>query len=54
MIDNLKYFDGELADIPAIPDDLRQKYLTAFGIDAKWVIDSAGAPAEVDRPNRSP
>jgi ribonucleoside-diphosphate reductase alpha chain len=41
MIDNLKYFDGELADIPSIPADLRQKYLTAFGIDAKWVIESA-------------
>ncbi len=41
MLDNLKYFDGELAEIAAIPDDLRQKYLTAFGIDAKWVIEAA-------------
>ncbi len=41
MIDNLKYFDGELADIPTIPDDIRQKYLTAFGIDAKWVLEAA-------------
>jgi ribonucleoside-diphosphate reductase alpha chain len=41
MIDNLKYFDGELKDIARIPDDLKEKYLTAFGIDHKWVIDAA-------------
>jgi ribonucleoside-diphosphate reductase alpha chain len=41
MIDNLKYFDGELKDIDRIPADLKTKYLTAFGIDFKWVIDAA-------------
>ena len=41
MIDNLKYFDGELRDIEAIPEDLKAKYLTAFGIDPRWVIDAA-------------
>ena len=41
MIDNLKYFDGELKDIDSVPADLKQKYLTAFGIDFKWVIESA-------------
>jgi ribonucleoside-diphosphate reductase alpha chain len=41
MIDNLKYFDGELKDIPTIPADLKQKYLTAFDIDFKWIIESA-------------
>ena len=41
MIDNLKYFDGELRDIEAIPSDLKTKYLTAFDIDPKWVIDAA-------------
>ncbi len=41
MIDNLKYFDGELKDIARIPDDLKEKYRTAFGIDHKWVIDAA-------------
>lgn len=41
MIDNLKYFDGELRDIEAIPADLKMKYLTAFDIDPKWVIDAA-------------
>jgi ribonucleoside-diphosphate reductase alpha chain len=41
MIDNLKYFDGELKDIERIPGDLKAKYLTAFDIDAKWIIDAA-------------
>ncbi|HEY0946790.1 MAG TPA: ribonucleoside-diphosphate reductase subunit alpha [Opitutaceae bacterium] len=41
MIDNLKYFDGELKDVDRVPADLKQRYLTAFGIDPKWVIDAA-------------
>ncbi len=41
MIDNLKYFDGELKDIERIPADLKVKYLTAFDIDPKWILDAA-------------
>ncbi|HEU5078260.1 MAG TPA: ribonucleoside-diphosphate reductase subunit alpha [Opitutaceae bacterium] len=41
MIDNLKYFDGELKDIDSIPTDLKAKYLTAFDIDAKWIVEAA-------------
>jgi ribonucleoside-diphosphate reductase alpha chain len=41
MIDDLKYFDGELKDIDRVPEDLKQRYLTAFGIDPKWVVDAA-------------
>jgi ribonucleoside-diphosphate reductase alpha chain len=41
MIDQLKYFDGELADIAAIPDDLKRKYYTAFAIDWTWIIRAA-------------
>ncbi|MFM1852324.1 MAG: hypothetical protein RIS54_2008 [Verrucomicrobiota bacterium] len=41
MIDNLKYFDGELRDIAGVPDDLKEKYRTAFDIDYKWIIDAA-------------
>jgi len=41
MIDALKYFDGDLADIEAVPADLKEKYRTAFDIDYKWVIDAA-------------
>jgi len=41
VIDDLKYFDGELKDIGSIPADLKAKYLTAFGIDPKWLIAAA-------------
>ena len=41
MMDNLKYFDGEVKDIERIPADLKAKYLTAFDIDAKWIVESA-------------
>jgi len=41
MIDNLKYFDGDLKDIANIPEDLKVKYLTAFDIDPKWVVNAA-------------
>ena len=41
MLDNLKYFDGELADIEGIPEVLKQKHVTAFGIEYKYFIDAA-------------
>ena len=41
MVEQLKYYDGELKDIPEIPDDLRLKYMTAFVIPYKWIIDAA-------------
>jgi ribonucleoside-diphosphate reductase alpha chain len=41
MIDALKYFDGELKDIETIPADLKARYLTAFDVEFKWVIDAA-------------
>jgi ribonucleoside-diphosphate reductase alpha chain len=41
MIDNLKYFDGELTNIDSIPEDLKQKYLTAFGVEFNYIIDAA-------------
>lgn len=41
MVERLKYYDGELADIEEIPDDLKKKYATAFSIDHEWFIDAA-------------
>jgi ribonucleoside-diphosphate reductase alpha chain len=41
MIDNLKYFDGELDDIEEIPEELRQKYCTAFAIEYPYLIRAA-------------
>ncbi len=41
MIDNLKYFDGEVKDIDRVPADLKARYLTAFDIDPRWIVDAA-------------
>ena len=41
MLDQLKYFDGELSDVPDISEDLKKKYLTAFGVEWKYLIDAA-------------
>ena len=41
MLDRIKYYDGELAEIEEVPADIKTKYLTAFGIDYKWIIAAA-------------
>ena len=41
MLDQLKYFDGELGDIDEMPDHLKQKHLTVFGIGYQHIIDAA-------------
>ncbi|HNX03962.1 MAG TPA: ribonucleoside-diphosphate reductase subunit alpha [Opitutales bacterium] len=37
----LKYYDGELASIDAIPQELKSRYATAFGINFEWVLKAA-------------
>ena len=41
MLDALKYYDGSLQELPMVPDELKQRYRTAFEIDAKWLIECA-------------
>jgi ribonucleoside-diphosphate reductase alpha chain len=41
MQDKLKYYNGELSAIEEIPDELKQKYLTAFKIPSTWIIQAA-------------
>jgi ribonucleoside-diphosphate reductase alpha chain len=41
MVADLKYFDGSLARIDRIPNDLRELYATAFEVDPTWVIECA-------------
>jgi ribonucleoside-diphosphate reductase alpha chain len=41
MLDQLKYFDGELDGIEDIPEALKLKHKTVFGIDYKFIIDAA-------------
>ncbi|MEG9884572.1 MAG: ribonucleoside-diphosphate reductase subunit alpha [Hyphomicrobiales bacterium] len=42
MISDLKYYDGSLAPIGRIPDELKERYATAFEIEPSWLIE-AGA-----------
>jgi ribonucleoside-diphosphate reductase alpha chain len=39
MVDDLKYFDGSIDEIERIPDAIKEKYVTAFDIDPKWLIE---------------
>ena len=41
MISDLKYFDGALAKIDRIPDDLKANYATAFEMDPTWIVEAA-------------
>ncbi|HEX7642238.1 MAG TPA: ribonucleoside-diphosphate reductase subunit alpha [Burkholderiaceae bacterium] len=41
MIADLKYFDGSLAKIDRIPQDLRDLYATAFEIEPSWLVEAA-------------
>lgn len=41
MVDQLKYFDGELQNIESIPADLKHKHLTVFSIDFSYIIQAA-------------
>lgn len=41
MIDDLKYFDGMIAEIERIPAEVKQVFLTAFEIDPEWIIECA-------------
>ncbi len=41
MINDLKYYDGSLQPINRIPQEIKDKYATAFEIDARWLIEAA-------------
>jgi len=41
MIADLKYFDGSLAKIDRIPNELRSLYATAFEVEPTWLIEAA-------------
>ena len=41
MLDLLKYYDGELTDIETIPDAIKEKHKTVFGVGYDAIIDAA-------------
>ncbi len=40
MINDIKYFDGSIQEIPRIPEELKRKYATAFEIEYEWLIEA--------------
>jgi ribonucleoside-diphosphate reductase alpha chain len=41
MVDELKYWDGSVQAIERIPEDIRERYPTAYEIDPSWLIACA-------------
>ncbi len=41
MLDDLKYFDGNLSEIERIPQNVKNVFLTAFEIEPEWLIECA-------------
>jgi ribonucleoside-diphosphate reductase alpha chain len=41
MVADIKHFDGSLARIDRIPEDVRRLYATAFEIEPRWLIECA-------------
>ena len=41
MMSDLKYFDGTLAKIDRIPQEIRSLYATAFEVEPKWLVECA-------------
>lgn len=39
MLDDLKYYDGSILEIPSIPEHLKRLFLTSFDIDPQWIIE---------------
>jgi ribonucleoside-diphosphate reductase alpha chain len=41
MLDDLKYEDGSVQNIARVPDEIKERYPTAFEVDATWLIAAA-------------
>ena len=41
MVNDLKYYNGSLAQIERIPQHLKQLYATAFEIEPRWLVEAA-------------
>ncbi|MDG2348747.1 MAG: ribonucleoside-diphosphate reductase subunit alpha, partial [Gammaproteobacteria bacterium] len=41
MVNDLKYFNGDLTDIQRVPESIKAVFKTAFQIEPEWLIDCA-------------
>ena len=40
MVNDLKYYDGSVAQIDRIPPDLKELYATSFEVDPRWLVEA--------------
>ncbi len=40
MVNDLKYYDGSVAPIDRVPEDLKALYATAFEVDPRWLVEA--------------
>ncbi|HSX20028.1 MAG TPA: ribonucleoside-diphosphate reductase subunit alpha, partial [Gammaproteobacteria bacterium] len=40
MVNDLKYYNGSVHNISRIPDDIKQRYATAFEFDPSWLVEA--------------
>ena len=48
MVNDLKYYNGSVAKINRIPEELKQLYATAFEIDPTWLVEAGFTPSKMD------
>lgn len=41
LLEAIKYYDGSLGEIDGLPEDIKNRFATAFEIDPKWIIECA-------------
>ncbi len=41
MVNDLKYYDGSVAAIDRVPEELKPLFATAFEIDPRWLVEAA-------------
>jgi ribonucleoside-diphosphate reductase alpha chain len=41
LADQIKYFDGDLTEVESIPEEIKDRYRTAFQIDSAFIIEAA-------------
>ncbi|MBA2247054.1 MAG: ribonucleoside-diphosphate reductase subunit alpha, partial [Chloroflexia bacterium] len=41
LLDEIKYWDGSIAAVSRIPDDIKLRYPTAFEVEPGWLIEAA-------------
>lgn len=40
MVNDMKYYDGSIANIDRVPDEIKQVFATAFEIDPRWLVEA--------------